>query len=45
LIGNEAQITTVRGTLVETPKLKISERDGEPTEHSLAQARFHRLPI
>ncbi len=35
----------MRGTLVETPKLKISERDGEQTEHSLAQievAEIHR---
>src|SRR5690348_3855900 len=30
LIGTNAAIATVRGTLVETPKLKISERDGEP---------------
>jgi hypothetical protein len=43
LIGNEAQIATVRGTLIETPKLKISERGGEPAEHSLAQVRISEL--
>jgi competence protein ComEC len=37
IIGNADAIANVRGTMVETPKLKISEREGEPTEHSLAQ--------
>jgi competence protein ComEC len=37
LIGNETGIVSVRGVLTETPQLKISERDGEPTEHSLVQ--------
>jgi competence protein ComEC len=39
LIGNETKIVSVRGILTETPKIKISEREGEPTEHSLAQVR------
>jgi competence protein ComEC len=39
LIGEEAEIASVRGILTETPKIKISERDGEQTEHTLAQVR------
>jgi competence protein ComEC len=39
LLGNEATIATVRGTLTETPHLKITERDNQQTEHSLAQVR------
>jgi hypothetical protein len=35
MIGNADAIVTVRGTLAETLHLKISERDGGPTEHSL----------
>ncbi len=37
------RLSSVRGVLEETPKLKISERDGEPTEHSLAQVRVSEL--
>ncbi|HSY73914.1 MAG TPA: ComEC/Rec2 family competence protein [Dongiaceae bacterium] len=40
LIGNETEIVSVRGILTETPKIKISERGGEPAEHSLAQIRI-----
>ena len=43
LMGNEAALTTVRGTLAETPGLKIYERDGEQTEHTLAQVRVSEL--
>ncbi len=43
IIGNQAEIATVRGTLIETPKLKIAERDGEPTEHSLAQIHIDEI--
>jgi hypothetical protein len=43
LIGHEPKIVVVRGTLTETPHLKIVERDGEPTEHSLAQVRVSEL--
>ena len=43
IIGNTNAIASVSGTLVETPKLKISERDGEPTEHTLAQVRISEL--
>ena len=39
LIGGETNIVSVRGILIETPKLKISERDDRQTEHSLAQVR------
>ena len=37
LIGNDDAMGSVRGTLVEPPKLKLSGRDGQATEHSLAQ--------
>ena len=40
LIGNDAAIVTVRGTLVETPHLKIVERDDQQNEHSLAQVKI-----
>ncbi len=43
LMGNEAALVTLRGTLVETPDLKIYERDGESTEHMLAQVRVSEL--
>jgi len=39
LLGNDAAIVTVRGALVETPHLKIVERDDLETEHSLAKVR------
>jgi ComEC/Rec2-related protein len=43
IIGNADAIATVRGTLAETPHLKISERHGEPMEHSLVQVRVGEL--
>lgn len=44
LMGNEpAALATVRGTLTETPSLKIYERDGETTEHTLAEVRVSEL--
>ena len=43
LLSNEAALATVRGTLVETPSLKIYERDGESTEHTLAEVRVSEL--
>ena len=39
LVGNDSAIAAVRGTLIETPHLKIAERDGQETEHSLARVR------
>jgi competence protein ComEC len=39
LLGNDAVIATVRGILVETPHIKIVERDDQQTEHVLAQVR------
>jgi ComEC/Rec2-related protein len=39
LMGNDAAIVSVRGTLIETPHLKIAERDGQETEHSLAKVQ------
>jgi competence protein ComEC len=43
LIGNETEIVSVRGILTQTPQIKISERDGEPTEHSLAQVKVSEI--
>ena len=43
LVGNETEIVSVRGILTQTPQLKISERDGEQTEHSLAQIRVSEI--
>jgi competence protein ComEC len=43
LIGNETEIVSVRGILTQTPQIKISERDGEQTEHSLAQIRISEI--
>lgn len=37
IVGDANAIITVRGTLTETPHIKIAERDGEPTEHSLVR--------
>jgi competence protein ComEC len=37
LIGNETKIISVRGTMLETPHIKIVERGDESHEHSLAQ--------
>jgi competence protein ComEC len=39
LLGNNAALATVRGTMIETPHLKITERNGEQTEHMLAQVQ------
>jgi len=43
LIGNEAEIVSIRGILTETPHLKISDRDDQQTEHSLVQIRVAEL--
>ncbi len=40
LLGDDTAIVTVRGTLLETPHIKIIERDGLETEHSLAQVKI-----
>ena len=45
LIGDEPQIASVRGTLIQTPQLKISERDGEQSEHSLTQVRVSEIQL
>jgi ComEC/Rec2-related protein len=39
LLGNDAAIVTVRGTLIETPRVKIVELDDQPMERTLAQVR------
>jgi ComEC/Rec2-related protein len=38
-IGDKTEIAAVCGILIETPQIKITERDGGQTEHSLAQVR------
>ena len=43
LLGDRESIATVRGTLIETPHLKISTRDDQPSERSLAQVRVEAL--
>jgi competence protein ComEC len=39
LAGNETAIVSVRGILADIPQIKIAERDGQQTEHSLAQVQ------
>ena len=43
LLGDDEAITTVRGALIETPHLKISDPDDTTTERSIAQIRVQAL--
>ena len=43
LIGDDTKIATVRGTLVQTPQLKIFAHGDDETEHSLAQVRVAQI--
>ena len=43
LIGNDAAIVTVHGSLQETPHVKIVERGDQEIEHSLAMVRVNGL--
>jgi competence protein ComEC len=43
LLGDTNAIVTVRGTLIETPHLRITERDGQQTERSVAQVQVTAL--
>ncbi len=43
LIGNGTEIATVRGALTQTPQIKISQRDGDETAHSVAQVRVSEI--
>ncbi len=43
LLGDTNAIVMVRGTLMETPRLRITERDGQPAERSVAQVRVTAL--
>jgi ComEC/Rec2-related protein len=45
LIGRETQIAAVRGTLIQTPQLKISERGSGQTKHSLTQVCVSELQL
>ena len=44
-LGSEAAIVTVRGTLAETPRLKLVERDGEEIWHSVAIFRVNEMRL
>ena len=43
LLGNDTALATVRGTLIETPHLKITEHNGGQTEHVLALVQVTEL--
>ena len=43
LLGDTNAIVTVRGTLIETPHLRITERDDRQTERSVTQVRVSAL--
>jgi ComEC/Rec2-related protein len=43
LLGDTNAIVTVRGTLIETPHLRITERDGQQTDRSVAQVQVTAL--
>ena len=43
LPGNESAIVSVRGTLLETPHIKITERNDRDMERSLARVRVNEL--
>jgi competence protein ComEC len=43
LLGDTNAIVTVRGTLIETPHLRITERDDRQTERSVAQVQVAAL--
>ena len=43
LLGDTNAIVAVRGTLIETPHLRITERDGQQTERSVAQVQVTAL--
>jgi ComEC/Rec2-related protein len=43
LAGDQAEIATVRGTLVRTPQIKIAERNGGEVEHSLARVQVNEI--
>ena len=41
LLGDTSAIVTVRGTLIETPHLRITERDDQQTERSVAPVQVN----
>lgn len=43
LLGEEPAVVTVRGVLAETPRVKIMQRDGQETWHSMARMRVREL--
>jgi competence protein ComEC len=43
LLGNNGAIATIRGNLMETPRVRISERNDQPVERSLARVRVNAL--
>jgi ComEC/Rec2-related protein len=45
LVGNEPALATVRGQLVETPRLKVTVRDDQETWHNVARVRVNSLNL
>ncbi|HVU28346.1 MAG TPA: ComEC/Rec2 family competence protein [Verrucomicrobiae bacterium] len=43
LIGGEAKIVSVRGVLTRAPQIKITERNGEESEHSVTQVQVSEI--
>jgi ComEC/Rec2-related protein len=43
LMGDEPALVTLRGTLLETPSLKIYERNDQESDHTLARVRVNEL--
>jgi competence protein ComEC len=43
ILGHDAALVTVHGTLAETPHLKIIERDDQEKWHSVARVRVHEI--
>src|SRR5665213_3478074 len=39
VIGDKTEIVALRGSLTQSPQIKITERDGEQMEHSLTQIK------
>ncbi|HEY5298575.1 MAG TPA: ComEC/Rec2 family competence protein [Verrucomicrobiae bacterium] len=40
VIGDKTEIVALRGSLTQSPQIKITERDGEEIEHSLTQIKI-----
>jgi competence protein ComEC len=45
LAGNEPALASIRGTLTETPRLKLIERNHQETLHSIAQVQVNQVRL